>query len=157
MRWEKISHKEQPLLLSYWNTRRINDVIFHVESDLNYLQNSHQDSQPGMCFFSFLFSFPSLTLKTVAVAPSHMDSAAPFPHVQDTLGPEPVCPALAGPVPLLSLHSIPGSVSASPAPAEEWLKLMSLAWGNHLPPLVVFVFLEPFSPGCLLLLQHQQH
>lgn len=66
---------------------------------MNYLQNSHQDSQPGMCFFSFLFSFPSLTLKTVAVAPSHTDSAAPFPHVQDALGPEPMCPALAGPVP----------------------------------------------------------
>lgn len=97
IRWGKISHKEQLLLLSYWNTRRINDLIFHVESDLNYLQNSHQDSQPGVCFFSLLFSFPSLTLK--ADAPSPMDSAVPFPHAQDTLGPEP-SPALPGPVPL---------------------------------------------------------
>lgn len=138
IRTENISHKEQLLLCPAQTQGELTTLFFMLRAT------------------PIIYKTPIKTLSLACVfsascSPFHLHSEIRRTFPQDSAGPFPRArTALAAPIPSCPLH-------ASPAPAEERLQLMSLALGKRLLRSVIFIFLEPFSPRCLLLLQHQQH
>lgn len=132
---KKSAKKEQLLLLSCWNTGRINNVIFHVESVLNFTKLPSRLSAWQVLFLPLvLLSIP--TLRTDAASP--MDSAVPFLPAQDTLGTNPLSPPLPSPL----LQGTP--------PRQRVIGANEFGLGQPPPSLGYFYFSGAFQPRVLV-------
>ena len=125
-------------------------VISHVERDFNYLQSSQIDAQRAR----HLLLLPLALLPTSRSEQQTGTAISPRPELSGAGSCVPStapCPAEPAASPL------PAGTPATRVPPAQQSELTSSAVGNHLPCSLIVVFSKPFSPGCLLLLQHQQH